>query len=279
MFIVDAQVHVWGPETPDRPWAPGRHPHRATPLTPDELLRAMDAAGVARAILVPPSWDADRNDYVLAAARRHPDRFGAVGRFNPEAPGAREQVAGWLDTPGMLGMRTTFTLAQKAALLEGRVDWFWAAAEAAGVPVMALINHAMIPLIDAVAARHPRLKLSLCHLALETDVKDDAAFGHFDALLTLARRPNVTVMASCLPAYTSEPYPFAYLHPYIRQVVEAFGPKRVFWGTDFARMPCGYREAIDLFTRALPWLGAEDQAQIMGSALCEWLGWPAPAGT
>jgi predicted TIM-barrel fold metal-dependent hydrolase len=276
MQIVDAQVHVWGPETAERPWAPGRHPHRAAPLEADELLREMDRAGVARAILVPPSWDADRNDYVLAAARRHPERFAAVGRFNPEAPGARAQVEHWLDEPGMLGMRTTFTLAQKAALVEGRIDWLWQEAEAAQVPVMALISHAMVPLIDDIAARHPCLKLSLCHLALPTDVRDDAAFAGFDKLLLLARRPNVSVMASCLPAYTSQPYPFAYLHPYIRQVVEAFGPQRVFWGTDLARLPCPYGEAVKLFTEALPWLSEADQAQIMGRALCEWLNWPLP---
>lgn len=276
MQIVDAQVHVWGPETPERPWTPGRHPHRATPLEAEELLREMDRAGVARAILVPPSWDADRNDYVLEAARRHPDRFAAVGRFNPEAPGARGQVEHWLDEPGMLGMRTTFTLAQKPALLEGRIDWLWEQAEAAQVPVMALISHDMVPLIDDIAARHPRLKLSLCHLALPTDVRDDAAFAEFDKLLVLARRPNVSVMASCLPAYTSAPYPFAYLHPYIRQVVEAFGPQRVFWGTDLARLPCPYGEAVKLFTEALPWLNENDKARIMGRALCEWLDWPLP---
>lgn len=276
MFIADAQVHVWGPETPEHPWAPGRHPHRATPLEASELLHAMDAAGVARAILVAPSWDADRNDYVLAAAHAHPDRFAVMGRFNPEAPGAREQVAGWLATPGMRGMRLTFTLAQKPALLEGRVDWLWREAEAAGVPLMVLITHAMAPIIDDVAARHPRLKLSLCHLALPTDVRDEVAFLEFDKLLPLARRPNITMMASCLPAYTSAPYPFAPLHPYLKQVFDAFGPKRIFWGTDLARMPCGYDEAIRLFSTALPWLTREDQEWILGRGLCEWLNWPAP---
>ena len=24
MLIVDAQVHIWGADTPDRPWPPGR---------------------------------------------------------------------------------------------------------------------------------------------------------------------------------------------------------------------------------------------------------------
>jgi predicted TIM-barrel fold metal-dependent hydrolase len=276
MFIVDAQVHIWGPSTPERPWLAGRHPHRATPLGPDELLREMDAAGVARALLVAPSWDDDRNDYVLEAARAHPDRFAVMGRFNPEAPGAREQIEGWLSEPGMLGMRCTFTLQQKSALLEGRVDWLWERAAQAGVPIMALVTHAMAPLVERIAAHHPALKLSLCHLALDTGVKDLAAFRDFAQLLALAARPNITVMVSALPAYTSQPYPYPELQDYIGQVYEAFGPRRMFWGTDLARQPCTYRQAVTLFTEELPWLTPDDKALIMGRALCEWLGWPMP---
>jgi L-fuconolactonase len=60
VFIVDAQVHIWGENTPQRPW-PARHqPHRAVPLAKETLLREMDTAGVARAVIVPPSWEGER---------------------------------------------------------------------------------------------------------------------------------------------------------------------------------------------------------------------------
>ena len=85
------------------------------------------------------------------------------------------------------------------------------------------------------------------------------------------------VSASALPAYTSAPYPFLPLHPYIRRIYDAFGPRRMFWGTDLARMPCTYAQAIALFTEELPWLSADDKAWIMGRGLCEWLGWPCAA--
>ncbi len=278
MFIADAQVHVWGPQTPERPWRAGHKPSRATPLTPEELLREMQAAGVARAVLVPPYVDCERNDLVLAAAQRYPDRFAVMGRLDTAAPGARAAVATWCTQPGMRGLRCSFNRPELSApMVDGRIDWLWAEAERAGVPVMALVPHDLLHVIDRIAERHPALKLALCHFSLRNDTLDDDAFRDFDRLLALAKRPNIMVKASALPCYTSDRYPFGFLHPFIRRAHDAFGPARLMWGSDLSRLPCTYKECVELFTRELPWLGAGDLAAIMGRNLCDWLGWPAPA--
>lgn len=282
MLIVDAQVHIWGANTPERPWPTpqgGLKPvqaHKPAPISKDSLLREMDAAGVDRVVIVPPSWEGNRNDLALEAARLHPDRYAVMGRINVDAPGAREQIAGWLRQPGMLGLRFTFhTPLLEKPLLEGRVDWVWAEAEKAGVPIMVLVPHALVHAIDRVAERHPGLRLVMDHLALTGPAKDDEAFAGLDKLLAMARRPNVAVKATALPCFTSDSYPYRRLHPYIRRVYDAFGPKRMFWGTDLSRLPCTYRQGVTLFTEEIPWLTAEDKAWIMGRGVCEWLGWKA----
>ena len=48
--------------------------------TKDFLLAEMSKAGVDRIIIVPPSWEGDRNDLALAAAQAHPERFAVMGR-------------------------------------------------------------------------------------------------------------------------------------------------------------------------------------------------------
>lgn len=93
MMICDAQVHVWGANTPERPWPARAEPHRA-PLGKEELLAEMKKAGVDRAILVPPSWEGDRNDLANDAASSHPEEFATMGRFDPDAPNAREIIKG-----------------------------------------------------------------------------------------------------------------------------------------------------------------------------------------
>jgi predicted TIM-barrel fold metal-dependent hydrolase len=50
MLVVDAQVHIWGADTPERPWPPGNahRAHRPQPFSKDDLLAEMAAAGVDR---------------------------------------------------------------------------------------------------------------------------------------------------------------------------------------------------------------------------------------
>ena len=276
MAIIDSQVHIWAPETPDKPWdrVDAAKPHRAEPLGHEELLREMDGAGVDRAVLVPPTWEADRNDTSLEAARLHPDRFAVMGRLTLDAPESRGRMATWMDQPGMLGIRLTFHRGRYRTWLDdGAIDWFWEAAERYDVPVMALAPHAL-PRLGEAAARHPGLRLAVDHMGLNSSLIGKPLEPIIDGLLELAALPNVAVKASALPCYSTESYPYPSLHPQIRRVVDAFGPQRVFWGTDLSHLPCPYRQALTLFTEELDNLTATEKEWILGRALAEWLDWP-----
>lgn len=275
MLIVDAQVHIWGPDTPDRPWPPGRahEAHRPEPYGAADLLADMDGAGVDRAVIVPPSWEGDRNDLAIAAAAAHPDRLAVMGRLSLD-PANAPLLPRWREQPGMLGLRFTFhTDRQRPWLTDGTADWLWAAAERAGLPIM-LIPPGQLEAVGRIAERHPGLKLVIDHLGMSSKLRDDDAFADLPALLKLAEQPNVAVKATSLPSYTTERYPYPGLHDRIRRIVDAFGPERVFWGTDITRLPCTYRQAITLFTEELPFLGERDKELIMGRAICDWLDWP-----
>ena len=271
--VVDAQVHTWGADTPERPWPRGRAhlAQKPYPVTREMILEGMDEAGVDRVVLVPPSWEGDRNDLALEAARLNQDRFAVMGRIDLAQP-QPEAIGTWRDQPGMLGLRFTFHRGeQRPWLTDGTAEWAWAACEEHGVPVMVFVPGSL-PQIGEVAERHPGLKLVIDHLAMAGPPGPER-FEHLDEVLALARYPNVAVKASALPCMTTETYPFPGLHSVIRRVFDAFGPERTFWGTDWTRLPCTWREAKELFTVELPWLQGEDQEMVMGRAICEWLGW------
>jgi len=146
-------------------------------------------------------------------------------------------------------------------------------AEKLGIPIYVLFHHDHMHLLDRLAERYPGLRLVVDHLGLNSHLKDDACFVDLDKLLVLAKRPNVAVKSSALPCYSTQDYPFANLHPYVRRVFDAFGPRRMFWGTDWSRLPCSWKQGITLFTEELPWLRGEDLELVMGKALCDWIGW------
>ncbi len=267
MLIVDAQVHIWGSGTPNPP-------HRQTSaFSKDELLAEMDAAGVDAAVIHPPGWDPNSGALAVEAARQHPKRLAILGRIPLDRPANPGLVEKWKRQPGMLGLRYTFLQPhQRTWPTDGTMDWLWPAAERAGVPI-ALLAGNFLPLVGQVAQRHPGLKLIIDHLGRPLGAKDEAAWSNLPELLALAVHPNVAVKATGAPSYSSEAYPYRNIAPHLRQIYDAFGPDRMFWGTDITRMPCTWRQCVTHFTEELPWLSARDQELVMGRAICTWLDW------
>ena len=174
----------------------------------------------------------------------------------------------------MLGLRINFKSELKKLPTDPSVAWFWEEAEHAGVPVFASVMQADAHTVETVAKRHPGLRLTVDHLGIVNDTQKDAeAFANLDRLLAIAGTANVAVKVSAMPCYTAAPYPYRSLHPYLKQAYDAFGPRRMFWGSDLSRLRGPYRECVTMFTGEMDWLSADDLEWIMGRGLCEWLGW------
>jgi predicted TIM-barrel fold metal-dependent hydrolase len=274
-MLVDAQVHLWKAQAPDRPWVPGMVPQLPEPFTYDKLLPMMDQAGVSRVVIVPPSWEGDRIDYALEAAGKYPDRFAVMGRIPLADPKSAALLPRWKDQPGMLGMRVTFLGPNAAWLSDGTADWFWPAAEKAGIPVMFLTN-GQLAKFDPIAQRHPGLNLIIDHMGLTADIaKSNTIPDTITQGVALAKYPNVSVKLSATPTYTSEPYPFPGMTPHIRRLFEAFGPQRSHWGTDMTNSfaKATYPQRIAHFTEHLDFLSEDDKDWVMGRAILARLGW------
>lgn len=270
MQIVDAQIHLWGSGLPSN------NAHRqVTSFTVDEVVPMMDEAGVAAAVIHPPPWDPDATQMALDAVRDHPGRFAIMAELPLDAPDARARLETWRERPGMLGLRYVFLGERGRGLRDGTLDWLWAAAEASGVPIAMLVTD-WLEDVGRIAQRHPGLRLTIDHMGGRggnTTLKDDAAMAHMAQLLALARHPNVAVKATGVPGYSAEAYPYPTMTGYVRQVFDAFGPHRTFWGTDITKMPVPWRQCIEMFTVHMPWLSAEDLRLVMGDAVCAWWGW------
>src|SRR5262249_11419467 len=138
----------------------------------------------------------------------------------------------WKEQPGMLGVRVSFLGPMVPWLTDGTADWFWPAAEKAGLPVMFLAPGNGAP-FASIAERHPGLQLIVDHMNLSVDIaSENRIAAALDQTVALAKYPNVSVKMSSAPTYSSEPYPYRDMLPHLQRVFEAFGPRRCHWGTD-----------------------------------------------
>jgi predicted TIM-barrel fold metal-dependent hydrolase len=271
MQIIDAQIHLWGTGLPSN------LSHRqVTHFTPEEAIPLMDEGGVDAAIIHPPGWDPNSTDMAFAAVRNYPGRFAVMGSLPLDNPQSRGRIATWRAQPGMLGLRHTFLHdPARQWLADGELEWLWTEAEKAGVPISMLATDSLTD-IGRIAERHPGLRLTIDHLGGRgglTTLKDAAAMTHMPQLVALAKHPNIAVKATGAPGYSSKAYPFRSMHGYLRQIYDAFGPQRMFWGTDITKMPCSWRHCVTMFTEELPWLTEHDKQRIMGDAIRAWWGW------
>ncbi|MBM3343380.1 MAG: amidohydrolase [Betaproteobacteria bacterium] len=276
MLIIDSQIHIW------QNGKMSAHHRQIPTYSIDDALAEMKSAGVDGAVIHPPSSLGEAvNVYAEEAVRRHPDKFCILGHMDLLSPDRENIVANWKKRTGMLGFRFTFAKPEeKSWWTDGSLDWFWAACQKHDLRVGLLASGANIAAFGNIARRYPGLKMHIDHIGRgggRADLKDDAIYANLPDMLALAKLPNVAVKLSGAPSTSSEQYPYTNIHKYLRQIVEAFGPERCFWGTDITRMPISYRQCVTMFTEEMPWLKGRDLELVMGRAFVEWLGWKRPA--
>ena len=274
--IVDAQVHLWKAESPDWKWVPGLVPQLPEPFTIERLVSMMDEAGVDRAVIVPPSWPGDRNDYALEAVKRYPNRFRVMGRIPLQDPKSADLLPKWKEQQGMVGVRVTFNNAQNIPwLTDGTANWFWAAAEKASLPVMCFAP-GRVSQLAPIAEKHPQLALILDHMGLTAAMlKDNKVEEAVGQAVALAKYPNVSVKMSASPGISREPYPFRDVAGHLKRVFDAYGPQRSYWGTDLTNSyaKASYRQRITHFTEELSFLSDSDKDWVMGRGIMQRLQW------
>jgi predicted TIM-barrel fold metal-dependent hydrolase len=92
-------------------------------------------------------------------------------------------------------------------------------------------------------------------------------------LLPLASRPDVAVKANAMPAQLTGAFPFRDLYRPPQDVVEAFGPDRVVWGSDLARLPGSLFAAVRMSTEEVDFLSGVALEKVMDEAIIDWIGW------
>lgn len=276
MLIIDAQVHSYERNHPGRPW---RAALTGPPeVTGDQMVAAMDAAGVDGAILVS-AFTMYRYDagYAVEVHNRHPNRFALVKPVDPADPSVAEVIADWKRTPGTVGVRM---LLVRGGYAEDPADpglnRVLAAAGRLSLPVNLHIAGRLDQGLELIR-RNPDTQIIVDHLGLVQPHSPPAPaepWAELPKVLALAKQPNVAIKISGACTLSHEPFPYKDIWEPVSRVIDAFGIDRCMWGTDWTRAVkfLTYAQGVDAF-RLTDRISQSDKAKLIGGTLTRIYGW------
>ncbi|PBC59743.1 amidohydrolase [Streptomyces sp. Tue6028] len=273
-MTVDAHHHVWDLSVRDQDWitGPGLQPLRRD-FGMSDLEPEARAVGVDRTVLVQTVTVAGETPEFLALARESALVAGVVGWTDLTRPDVAEELARLRELPGggyLKGIRHQ---------VQGESDPQWllrpdarrglAAVAAAGLVYDLVVLPHQLPACAAAAADHPGLTFVLDHAG-----KPPIAQGVLEpwaaSVRTLAALPNTVCKLSGLVT-EADPADWTVedLRPYADTVLDAFGPARLMFGSDWpvCTLAATYGRVVDATRELLSGLdGEETEAVLSGTA-------------
>lgn len=242
MVLIDAHCHA--------------SPQWFEPVGP--LLYQMDANGVDKAVLTQVLGQFD-NSYQDDCVARHPGRLASVGAIDAGRDDAADQVRHWAER-GMAGLR----LRPEVRSPGGDASAVWRVAAECELAISCGGAAAQFLTADfaALAAEFPQMPLVLEQLGGWTRPDCDRDTATWQAILALARLPNVALKIPTLgqiaPRQIGKPLPAT--GPVLdggqgiilMEALSAFGADRLLWGSDYPVVSSreGYANALN-WTREL----------------------------
>lgn len=276
MQIVDTHAHIYHAD--EATYSMVEDPLRPPPGTGtvEHLRREMENTGVGRVVLMQ-TGSAYRWDNRLLADTAAANREWAVGvcTLNPAALESAGELNRLVSECNVRGIRMEPVGPQYPMLYHPGATRIWETVQRLGAVICAHIRSKFFRQLSDLLARFPEVPVVLDHAAYpkaSEGVDSETVQGVVD----LARFRNLSVKLTFAVTGSEEAYPCQDMHPIVRRVIDAFGPDRCMWGSDF---PCElwlkkatYAEHLALFTDALGLSEAEQQAILEETPMRVWFG-------
>ncbi len=270
--IIDPHVHVW---THDRryPFAKETKNPPVDDATPEMLLELMRQNNVAHTVIIQVihfRWD---NSYLRDVLKQYPGMFHGVARVNPEDPASPDTLSKLVHEDGFRGVRLSPGESAAGDWIRGPLMLpLWKRCRDLKVPMTILAPAVRMPDIGALCAKFPDLTVVIDHMA-------DCPIDRPDLLLKLTalkRYPNVFVKISHTWSLSKEGFPYRDTFPLVQRLHEAFGPKRLMWGTDWpiSNRHSSYAQTLAVVRDGMTFLNKEDKRWMLSKTVERV--WPFP---
>jgi L-fuconolactonase len=231
---VDAHQHFWRPSRGDYGWlTPEAHPAIARKFLPPDLAPLLEDAGIQRTILVQAAPTVAETEYLLELAAETPFVAGVVGWGNLEAKNAAQQISALAQQPKLAGLRPMLQDLDDAAwILRPAVASALEAMEAVNLRFDALVTPRHLPHLARCLAARPGLKVVIDHGA-KPDIAGDQLQDWAAQMRAIATDTAACCKLSGLVTEAGGKWTEETLKPYVDVLLEAFGPARLMWGSDW----------------------------------------------
>ncbi|MFF3656504.1 amidohydrolase family protein [Streptomyces olivochromogenes] len=268
---VDAHHHVWDLSVRDQDWINGPE---LQPLRRDfalaDLAPQARAAGVDRTVLVQTITVPEETPEFLALAAQGELIAGVVGWTDLTRPDVADELARLRELPGGRHLKGIRHQVQGEPdpewLLRADVRHGLAAVADAGLVYDLVVLPHQLPACVRAAAGHPGLTFVLDHLG-KPPIATGALQPWATAVRALAALPNtVCKLSGMVTEADLAKWTVDGLRPYADTVLDAFGPGRLMFGSDWpvCTLAASYGQVVQVAEELTGGLGAEERAEVFG---------------
>jgi L-fuconolactonase len=263
--VIDIHPHIIADDARRYPLAPlGGHQSewsRTRPVNIEQMIKAMDAAGVDKSAMVQAStcYGHD-NSYVADLVAAHPDRFTGVFSVDVLAPDASERIKHWVGRKlsGLRLFTIGSTMTEQATWLDDPKSYpAWQTCSDIGIPICLQMSPKAFPEMLRMIERFPKVKIILDHSARPV-LNDGPPYAAAQSLFDLAKYPNIYLKVT-QRNFTESQNGKATPDTYWPKVVSVFGANRLAWGSNFPASEGSLADLLALAKRSLAALSQSDQ--------------------
>lgn len=266
---IDAHQHFWQHSLPfDYSWQDGdvMAPIRRDYL-PQDLQPLIEQVGVEKTVFVQTQHNVEENRWVLGLAESHDFIAGVVGWVDLASASCEEQLAEFVDHPKFVGIRhVTQDEPDDDFIVREDVMRGLTVLQKHQVPFDLLFYVKHLRHAATLARALPELPMVIDHLA-KPRIKDHARDDWIDNFRDAARFPNVYCKLSGMITEADwNQWTPADLQPYVETALEAFGPERLMYGSDWpvCELAGSYAQVHSALSDCLAGISESEREHIFG---------------
>ncbi|MFC5470490.1 amidohydrolase family protein [Cohnella suwonensis] len=252
---IDAHQHFWKIERGDYGWITPELPVLHRDYLPGDLRPHLEKHRLDGSIAVQAAPTLEETAYLLSLAESDDSVLGVVGWLDLQDPRHMEYYESFASHPKYVGFRIMIQeMPDAGAVLEPAFVEGLRAYASRGVPVDLLVTAGQLEPVIELVRQVPGLRGVIDHIA-KPRIKEGVEEPWRGQIERLASFPNLYCKLSGMTTEADReawrPEQFA---PYVRHVLECFGPDRVMYGSDWpvCLLAATYDEVVGVLESALP---------------------------